>query len=151
MPPNGRRIAGRSGLPGGLPARPGGMRTTRQVTRGVLLLAGPHLEALEAFRDFHDLDFGHACTARPAARPGENRLHRVGPSIDDRLDGPVAAIPHPAGDPEPRGFLAHRVAESHALDAAGDLQMFRHREIFQSGWVRVKWAMSLRPRKRSLP
>src|SRR5882672_4044903 len=92
MPAHDHRSARRSGLPGGLPARPGGVRTTRQVTPGVLLLADPHLEALEAFRNFHDLDFGHACTARPAARPGENRLQRVGRSIDDRLDGAPDAL-----------------------------------------------------------
>ena len=42
----------------------------------------------------------------------------------------VAAVPHPAGDAEARGFLAHRVAESHALDTAGDHQVFRHPLIF---------------------
>ena len=68
----------------------------------------------------------HARGGRAAPRPGENRLDRIGLSLQDRLYAAVATVAYPAPDAAPDRFGPYRVAKSDALDAARDAQVKRY-------------------------
>ena len=60
---------------------------------------------------------------RAAARPGGERVERLGGPLRERFDAAVAAVAHPAGDAEPRGFALQRIAVADALDQPDDAQL----------------------------
>src|SRR2546422_5941523 len=69
----------------------------------------------------------HVRAARPAAGPGDDRVHRRALALDLGLDRAVGAVPDPAANAEPPRLALHRAAEPHALHAAADDQVRPHR------------------------
>src|SRR5512139_104410 len=89
-------------------------------------LGRPQLESLEALLDLDDLNAGHVRSARTSTRPGGDRLQRVRIAVHRRLHRPIAAVPYPAGDTEPLGFVDHGVTESYALHSSRNPQKPGH-------------------------
>jgi hypothetical protein len=65
----------------------------------------------------HPLDHG---AARALAAELDHRVHGAGLALEDRLNGAVGPVRHPAGDSEGLGATARRVAEEDPLDATVD-------------------------------
>jgi hypothetical protein len=76
-------------------------------------------EAAQAFRLLGEgLDLGDLGAARAVAAPAHDGPDGCGLALEHRLDRPVRAVPHPAGDAAGVGRPRERDAEAHALDEA---------------------------------
>src|SRR5205823_12053076 len=84
----------------------------------------------------------HARAGRPAAGPGDDRVHGGALALDLGLDRAVGAVPDPAAHAEAPGLALHRAAEPHALHEAADDEVRPHRHHFSS---RRRNASSSRP------
>src|SRR5574340_33352 len=67
-----------------------------------------------------DLDPFHLSARRAVPRPAHNGVHRGGFTLHCGFYAAVAAVAHPARDPQSLRFASHRVAEEHTLHAAMD-------------------------------
>lgn len=66
----------------------------------------------------------HLSAGRSVARPVNQALQCLIVALCNGLDAAVAAVAYPACEPQAARFLAHAVAEPHALHVSGNLQMY---------------------------
>lgn len=76
-------------------------------------------EAAQALRLLgNDLDLGDLRSARTVATPAHQGLNSRRFALEHRLDAPVCAVAHPAGDSAGASRPGERDAEAYALDEA---------------------------------